>query len=76
MGSEFLWTFYFKDAAKILNQSEEDEPFASVVAPTYDKAIKKVLKLKIPYVDSAESLRFGGVSEEYPADDEEIKVGE
>jgi hypothetical protein len=69
MASSYLWTFYFKGAAKILNEGEE-EPFASVIATTYERAVKKIVKLKIPYVISEDELKFGSVSEEFPADDE------
>jgi|GEM_PF-5121196 hypothetical protein len=71
MASSYLWTFYFKGAAKILNEGEE-EPFAAVIATTYEKAVKKIIKLKLPYVASEEELKFGSVSEEYPEDDESI----
>jgi hypothetical protein len=71
MASSYLWTFYFKGAAKILNEGEE-EPFAAVIATTYEKAVKKIIKLKLPYVTSEEELKFGSVSEEYPEDDENI----
>ena len=71
MASGYLWTFYFKGAAKVLNESE-DEPFAAVIATTFEKAVKKFVKLKIPYVNGEDELRFGSVSEEFPEDDEAI----
>jgi len=70
MNSKYLWTFGFKDAAKVLNDSEET-PFVSVYAPTYDKAIKKILRLKLPHVIGEEHLNFSACKEEYDIDEGE-----
>jgi len=74
MASSFQWTFYFKGAAKILNEMKggdsDEPPFASVVATTYDKVVKKIIKLKLPYVTSEDELRFSSVTEEFYEDDE------
>jgi hypothetical protein len=78
MASTYLFTFYFKGAAKILNEVEgsgdtDEPPFVSVFATTYARAVSKVIKLKLPNVSSEDELRFGGVSEDFldPDDDKE-----
>lgn len=70
MSSKYLWTFGFKDAARVLNDSVE-EPFVSVYAPTYEKAVKKILKLKLPYVTAEEHLIFSACQEEYDTEEGE-----
>jgi hypothetical protein len=62
--TKYLFTFGFNNAAKVLNESMDDEPFASVYAATYDKAVKKILKLKLPHVNSEEDLKFNSCQEE------------
>lgn len=70
MASKYLWTFGFKDAARVLNESDE-APFVSVYAPNYEKAVKKVLRLKLPYVTTEEHLNFSACQEEYDIDEGE-----
>lgn len=70
MASKYLWTFGFKDAARVLNDSEET-PFVSVYAANYDKAIKKILRLKLPYVTEEKHLIFSACQEEFDVDEGE-----
>jgi hypothetical protein len=70
MASKYLWTFGFKDAAKVLNDSEET-PFVSVYAPTYEKAVRKIIKLKLPHVTGEEHLNFSACQEEFDIDEGE-----
>lgn len=53
----YTWTFTFKGAAKVLNESEES-PFVAVIAPNYTAAIKKVMRLKIPFVTEESDLVY------------------
>ena len=59
----YLFTFGFTGAAKLLNDSGGEEPFASVYAPNHEKAVKKILKLKLPFVENEQSLLFNSVQE-------------
>jgi len=68
----YLFTFGFKNAAQVLSASVgEEEPFVSVYSANYSGAMKKVLKLKLPYVDSEEDLLFASCQEEPFVEDEE-----
>ena len=64
LGMSYTWTFRFKGAARVLNDGDDDA-FVSVIAPTYTSAIKKILKLRIPNVDSEEDLLYSSCQEEY-----------
>lgn len=61
--AKFLFTFYFANAAKVLNEAE-DEPFVSVFSPNYEAAVRKVLKMKLPHVESEKDLRYSSAQEE------------
>lgn len=63
----YTWTFTFKGAAKVLNESEES-PFVAVIANTYPSAVKKILKLKIPNVDEEADLVYYSCQEESETD--------
>lgn len=65
--TKFSWTFEPRDVIEFT----EGERFIQVFAPTYDKAIKKVLKLKLPKIESEEDLRFVSVQEEAFGDDDD-----
>lgn len=71
MTSRYLWTFGFDYATRVTTDTEGEEPFVSVYASTYDKAVKKVLKLKIPNIDSDENLKYLSCQEEFDVEDEE-----
>lgn len=60
----YTWTFNFKGAAKVLNEGEES-PFVSVIAPTYATAVKKILKLRIPNIDTEDDLVYSSCTEDY-----------
>lgn len=66
----YTWTFNFKGAAKVLNEGEES-PFVSVLAPNYKAAIKKVLKLQIPNVESEDDLVYSSCTEDYETGESE-----
>lgn len=73
--SRFLFTFTFLNAAKVLNTSDDgEEPFVSVFASTYQRAVKKILKLNLPHVESEEDLKFLSCSEELEIDDDETQT--
>jgi hypothetical protein len=75
--NKYLWTFRFCGAAKILNQSEEDEPSVAVISSTYSGAVKKVLKMGIPNVGGEEHLKFSSAEEgAYDDGDEQVQLPE
>lgn len=63
----YTWTFTFKGAAKVLNESEES-PFVSVIAKTYPAAVKKVLRLQIPFVTDESDLVYSSCQEDSETD--------
>lgn len=63
----YTWTFTFKGAAKVLADSEES-PFVAVIAPNYTAAIKKVMRLKIPFVTEENDLVYSSCQEESETD--------
>ena len=75
MASKYLFTFTFVNAARVLNTSEEgEEPYVSVFASNYLRAVKKVLKLNLPYIENEEDIKFLSCSEEFEIDDEETQT--
>lgn len=74
MVSRYLWTFGFDYATKVTTDTENEEPFVSVYASTYDKAVKKILKLRIPEIDNEEKLKYLSCQEEFDVDDDDTTV--
>lgn len=64
MASRYLFTFGFGISAKVLNNNSDDDPYVAVYATTYLRAVKKVLKLKLPFVETEEDLKFSSCAEE------------
>lgn len=65
--ARYLFTFGFQGSAKILTDknSELDEPpFVAVYSTNYQKALKKVMKLQLPNVESEEDLMFMSCQED------------
>lgn len=54
-----------------MNVDLESEPFVSVYASNYEKAVKKILKLRLLHVESEEDLQFNSCQEEIDDSDEE-----
>jgi hypothetical protein len=71
--ARYLFTFSFQGSAKLLtdkNNDLEEPPFVSVYSTTYQKAVKKVLKMQLPNVESDGDLLFMSCQED--ALDDEI----
>lgn len=73
MATKFLFKFLIKEgsAAKILNASNNDEvaeQSISVWATRYDRAVRKVLKLQIPYVEEEAHLIWNNIHEDSAPD--------
>ena len=65
--TKFAWTFEPRDVIEF----SDAERFIQVYATTYEKAVKKILKLKLPNVHSEEDLKFISVQEEAFGEDED-----
>jgi hypothetical protein len=79
MATKFLFKFLIKEgtAAKILNASNNDETAEqsiSVWATRYDRAVRKVLKLQIPYVEDETHLIWNNIHEDSAPDIESPSV--
>ena len=68
--TKFAWTF---EPVDVIDFTEADR-FIQVYAPTYEKAVKKVLKLKLPKIESEADLKFVSVQEEAYGDDDIIEA--
>lgn len=70
--TKYLFTFSFQGSAKILtdvNNELEEPPFVSVYSSNYHSAVKKILKLRLPNVESEDDLMFMSCQEEVNIDD-------
>lgn len=78
MSEKPLYHFIFVPigGSKVIMESkgEEDEtPTIAVMAETYKKAVNKILRLKLPYINSEEDIKWQKVEEYLPdeLDDDE-----
>jgi len=76
MSDKPLFNFIFEPVggSKVLMQLGTDNnepPTISVMSETYKKAITKILKLKLPNVNSEEDIRWTKVEEYLPEEIEE-----
>lgn len=70
------FTFILKGSAKVLKSTDVDNeeiPYISVNARTYKSAVKKVLALHIPQVETEEDLEWQSIVEEDDIFDEEAE---
>lgn len=70
--TKFSWTFEPVKDNEYLKHLPENERFIQVFATTFEKAVKKVLKLKLPNVESQDDLIFVSVQEEAYGDDDDM----
>jgi len=76
MASIYTFTFEPSSTKKIIDNIENSEPFYAVLEKTYPKALAKVLKMKLPGIDSGDDLKLISVQEEYEDDSDTEKVSQ
>ena len=61
---KYLFTFEPAYNIKIKSETENSETFISVYASKYPVAVKKVLAMKLPNIDSEDDLKWVSTQEE------------
>ena len=69
--SKYAFTFTFSYTKKIQSDIENEEPFVTVYATNYERAVKKVLKLRLPNIEDESDLVFISAQEELDLDEEQ-----
>ena len=67
---KYLFTFEPVGSSKILIDAE-GESFIAVYAKKYPQALKKVLSMQLPKIDTEEDVKWVSVQEEVDVDDDD-----
>ncbi len=69
----FILSGHAKTVHQLSNNDSEDAPFISIAAATYESAVKKILKLKIPNIEDETSIVWQSIEEIDEEDTNEVK---